>query len=149
MKQKIYLLGIFSTLVLITGTLLKLSHMPGAGVMFTLGIFFMVIVFLPAAFINNYKNSQDNPNPYLHIISYITCLVIFTSMLFKVMHWPYAGHLLMIALPFPFVVFLPVWLYFTSRMKNFDINNTIFVLFLLALHAVFSALLALNIPVSA
>jgi hypothetical protein len=70
-------------------------------------------------------------------------------MLFKVMHWPYAGHLLMISLPFPFVVFLPVWLYFTARIKNFNINNTIFVLFLLALHAVFSALLALNIQASA
>ena len=51
----------------------------------------------------------------------------------------------LIAVPFPFVVFLPVWLYVTSKIKNFDINNTIFVLFLLALQAVFSVLLALNV----
>jgi hypothetical protein len=66
-------------------------------------------------------------------------------MLFKIQHWPFAGYLVLIAVPFPFVVFLPVWLYVTSRIKNFDINNTVFVLFLLALQAVFSVLLALNV----
>jgi len=51
----------------------------------------------------------------------------------------------MIAVPFPFVIFLPVWLFVTSKIEKFEINNTIFVLFLLALHAVFTALLSLNV----
>jgi hypothetical protein len=66
-------------------------------------------------------------------------------MLFKIQHWPFAGYAVLIGVPFPFVVFLPVWLYQTSKIKNFDINNTIFVLFLLALQSVFSVLLALNV----
>jgi len=66
-------------------------------------------------------------------------------MLFKILHWPFAGYLVLIAIPFPFIVFLPVWLYVTSKIKNFDINNTIYVLFLLALQAVFSVLLAMNV----
>ena len=61
-------------------------------------------------------------------------------MLFKIQHWPGAGKLLMIALPFPYVVFLPVFLAVTSRNKSFSINNTVFVLFLLAGISVFSVL---------
>jgi hypothetical protein len=66
-------------------------------------------------------------------------------MLFKVMHWPGAGKALMIALPFPYVVFLPVFLAVTAKDKSFSIYNTIYVLFLLAGISVFTALLALNV----
>ncbi len=66
-------------------------------------------------------------------------------MLFKVMHWPGAGKALMIALPFPYVVFLPVFLAVTAKDKSFSIYNTVYVLFLLAGISVFSALLALNV----
>jgi hypothetical protein len=66
-------------------------------------------------------------------------------MLFKIQHWPYAGVGLLIALPFPYIVFLPVFLVVTSKNKNFNIYNTVFVLLLLALNSVFSALLSLNV----
>ena len=61
------------------------------------------------------------------------------------MHWPYAGILLTITLPFPYVVFLPVFLGVTSKDKNFNIYNTVFVLILLALNSVFLGLLSLNV----
>ena len=46
---------------------------------------------------------------------------------------------------FPYIVFLPVFLAVTSKNKNFNIYNTVFVLLLLALNSVFAALLALNV----
>jgi hypothetical protein len=66
-------------------------------------------------------------------------------MLFKIQHWPYAGTLLTIAIPFPYVVFLPVFIATTAKNKNFNIYNTVFVLMLLAASSVLSALLALNV----
>jgi hypothetical protein len=45
-------------------------------------------------------------------------------------------------------VFLPVFLVVTSKNKNFNIYNTVFVLLLLALNSVFSARLALNVSKS-
>ena len=61
------------------------------------------------------------------------------------MHWPFAGTMLTIALIFPYVVFLPVFLVTTSKNKNFNIYNTVFVLLLLAATSVLSALLSLNV----
>lgn len=145
MKQKIYILGVVTSLIIFIGVILKVNHFPGAGIMLTLGIGSLVLIFLPLALISNYKNEEIRPNKSLHIVTYLTCFVVFTSMLFKIQHWPLTNILLMIALPFPYIVFLPVFLAVTTKNKNFNIYNTIFVLFLLALNSVFSGLLALNV----
>ena len=145
MKQKIYILGIVTSMIMVTGSMFKVNHWPGAGILLTIGAFLLVFLFLPLALFNHFKVHGNAQNRLLYIVIWVTCLVIFSGMHFKIMHWPYAGHILMIAIPFPFVVFLPVWLSVTSKIKNFEINNTIFILFLLAMQAVFSALLSLNV----
>lgn len=145
MKQKIYLYGLLTVLIIVIGTIFKINHMPGAGIMITFGIISLVLIFIPASLINNYRSGGNRQNLILYIITWITCLITFTAMLFKVQHWPFAGTLLTIALPFPYVVFLPVFLLITSKNKSFNTYNTVFVLFLLALNSVFSCLLALNV----
>jgi hypothetical protein len=145
MKQKIYILGIITTIIICTGVVLKVNHWPAAGILITAGILILVLVFFPVALINNYKSVGNTQNRLLYIVTYITCFVVFIGMLFKLMHWPYAGIGLLIALPFPYIVFLPVFLVVTSKNKNFNIYNTVFVLLLLALNSVFSALLSLNV----
>jgi hypothetical protein len=145
MKQKIYILGVVTTLITFTGAIFKVNHWPGAGILLMLGLVTLALVFIPAALINQYKAEESKESLPLYIVTGITCLVVFIAMLFKIQHWPYAGVLLTIALPFPYVVFLPVFLAVTAKNKNFNIYNTVFVLFLLALNSVFAALLALNV----
>jgi hypothetical protein len=145
MKQKTYILGLASALIIFAGILFKVNHWAGAGIMLTLGFVALVLLFLPAALIDHYNDGETERNRLLHIVTYITCFVVFTSMLFKIQHWPFAGIFILVALPFPFVVFLPVFLTVTSKNKNFNIYNLVFVLMLLALVSVFSALLSLNV----
>jgi hypothetical protein len=145
MKQKIYILGLISAIIISTGLILKVEHWPLAQIFIASGILILVVIFLPAALINSYKAEGNKQNRLLYIVTFITCFVVFTGMLFKIQHWPFAGTALLIALPFPYVVFLPVFLAVTSKNKNFNIYNTVFVLLLLALNSVFSCLLALNV----
>jgi hypothetical protein len=145
MKQKIYILGVITAIIICTGIILKVNHWPTAGILITAGTLILILIFFPAALINNYKAEGNTHNRLLYIVTYITCFVVFTAMLFKIQHWPLAGTLLTIALPFPYIVFLPVFLTVTSKNKNFNIYNTVFVLLLLALNSVFSALLSLNV----
>jgi hypothetical protein len=145
MKQKIYILGLITAIIISTGIILKVNHWPAAGILIIAGILILVFLFLPAALINSYKAEGNNQNRLLYIVTWITCFVVFIAMLFKIMHWPYAGIGLFIALPFPYIVFLPVFLIVTSNNKNFNVYNTVFVLLLLALNSVFSALLSLNV----
>jgi hypothetical protein len=145
MKQKIYSLGLIATLLILAGSIFKIQHWPGAGILITIGIATIVLVFLPLALINSYKSLKKEGYKLLYIITWITCFVIFTAMLFKIQHWPFAGTALFIALPFPYLVFLPVFLYVTGKDSSFNIYNTIYVLFLLVVNSVFSALLSMNI----
>ena len=145
MKQKIYILGVVTVITVFTGAIFKVNHYPGAGILLTSGLASLVLLFLPSALINHYRSEESRKSRALYIVTYITCFVVFTGMLFKLMHWPYAGTILTIALPFPYVVFLPVFIAVTSKDKNFNIYNTVFVLLLLALNSVFSGLLALNV----
>ena len=146
MKQKIYILGIVSSMIMVTGSMFKVNHWPAAGILLTIGAFLLVFLFLPAGSFQSLQGSREcskQASVHCHMgylprdIQCVCILKLCTG------HMP--GHILMIAIPFPFVVFLPVWLYVTSKIKNFDINNTIFILFLLAMQAVFSALLSLNV----
>ena len=145
MKQKIYILGLISAMIISTGVIFKVNHWPAAGIMITAGTLILVLLFFPTALISSYKAEGNKQNRLLYIVTYITCFVVFTGMLFKIMHWPNAGVALLIALPFPYIVFLPVFLIVTSKNKNFNIYKTVFVLLLLALNSVFSALLSLNV----
>jgi len=145
MKQKIYILGVVTVLIIFLGTIFKVNHWPGAGWMLITGITSLVLLFLPVAVMNHYKAHGNKQNLLLHIVTWLTGFVVFTSMLFKVLHWPYAGTILTVGLIFPYVVFLPVFIITVSKNRNFNIYNTVFVLFLLALNSVFSALLALNV----
>ncbi|MFN2313451.1 MAG: hypothetical protein ABR531_03280 [Bacteroidales bacterium] len=145
MKQKIYITGVITTMIVFLGGIFKVNHWPGAGIMLTLGMLMLIFLFLPLALINHYKAEGNRQNLLLYIVTWLTCLVVFGSMLFKIQHWPGAGKLLMISLPFPYVVFLPVFLAITAKNKSFSIHNTVFVLFLLSGISVFSVLLSLNV----
>jgi hypothetical protein len=145
MKQKIYTVGLATLILVFLGGISKINHWPGAGIMLTIGMLIFIFAFLPLALMNNYKAEGNRQNLSLYIVTWITCLVVFGSMLFKIQHWPGAGKLLIIAIPFPYVVFLPVFLAVTGRNKSFNIYNTVFVLFLLSGISVFSVLLSLNV----
>lgn len=145
MKQKLYIFGLVTSLIIFTGIIFKVNHWPGAGWLLAIGLTLLAVFFIPAALVNNYRSQTTEKNLLLYIVTGLTCLVLFIAMLFKIQHWPGAGKALSIAIPFPYVVFLPVFLAVTSRNKNFNIYNTVFVLLLLAMISVFSALLALNV----
>ncbi|HUX58844.1 MAG TPA: hypothetical protein VMV77_17870 [Bacteroidales bacterium] len=145
MKQKIYIVGLVTTLLVFIGTIFKVNHFPGAGIMLTLGLLGLVFLFLPLALISHYRSDDSNKSKILYIVTWVTCFVVFISMLFKIQHWPFASILLTIALPLPYVLFLPVFLNVTSKNKNFNIYNTVAVLLLLAINSIFAALLALNV----
>jgi len=145
MKQKIYFLGLVTTLITLLGVMFKVNHFPGAGIMIAFGIISFVLIFLPVALRNHYGTEGNRQNSFLYFITWLTGFVVFSGMLFKIMHWPGAGFIMTLAIPFPYVVFLPIFLVVTSRDKNFNIYNTVYVLFLLSVVSVLSAMLALDV----
>jgi hypothetical protein len=142
MKQKLYILGYITLAVIIMGVVFKVNHFPGAGYMLIAGITTFTLIFMPLALADNYKSSEKPDSKLFYIVTWLTVFVVFTAMLFKIQHWQYAGLLLAVSLPFPYLVFLPVFLATAARREKASIFNTVMVLLLLVLNTVFSGLLS-------
>jgi len=145
MKQRLYILGLATAVIIFLGIVFKVSHWPGASILLFGGITILVLAFMPLALISCYKAEGDKRKRLLYIVTWLTSFVIFTAMLFKIQHWPGSGWLMLIAIPFPFVVFLPVFLLSGSGDTRENIYNTVSVLFLLMIISCFTGLLALNV----
>jgi hypothetical protein len=145
MKKSIYFPGIVCTTLMLFGCMFKIMHWPGANIMLILSVFLFCFYFLPVALIANYKGQESPKNRSLHIVTFVVFFICVMGVLFKVMHWPGAGMLLIISLPLPFVLFLPVYLYSTRNEKKENNINFLGLMFGLTFLAVFSVLLALSI----
>ena len=145
MKKLIYISGIVSANLMLLGSICKVQHWPGAGILLTLSIFLFCFIFLPFALLSSYKNSSPRKYKSLYIITFIVFAIVFVGALFKVQHWPGSQYFLVIGVPLPFVLFLPVYLIQTRKEKNYSIVNFMGIMFGMVFVAVFSALLALNV----
>ncbi len=81
---------------------------------------------------------------WLHFVTFVAFAISLTAALFKIMHWPGAGVLLVFGIPLPFVIFLPVYLYSTRNVKNQSPAYALGVMFGLTFLAVFSVMLSLR-----
>ncbi len=145
MKKAIFISGLVSANMLLLGALMKVLHLSGAGVMLTFSILLFSFGFLPFALVSSYKNQEKRMYKWLYIVTFLVFGIDLVGALFKILHWPGSGILMLVGIPLPFLVFLPVYLYQTSKNKEKSVQNNLGVMFGLTFLAVFSVFLALNI----
>lgn len=144
MKRIAIITGIISIILVSLGSVAKVMHWPGAGITLTLGIFILAFIFSPTALRNSFKNNGSK-SAFFYVTIWFATALLFVSALFKIMHWPGAGFLLINGSLFPFIVLIPILLIYTRKNQLFSISNLIVVLLFLAYLGVTATFLALNI----
>lgn len=145
MKKSVYFSGISCAILMLFGCVAKIMHWPGADVMIVLSVFLFCFWFLPAGLMNSYSALPIQKMKTLHIASFFVFFICMMGVLFKVMHWPGAGILLLPGLMLPFVVFLPMYLYHTREEEKTGNKNFFALTIGLIFLAVFSVFLAMSI----
>lgn len=145
MKKLIYIAAIADLNIILFGAIFKVLHWPGAQILLTLGVFLFCFLVFPVMLLNHYRTLQNHAKCWLYIVIYITVIVDFTGMIFKILHWPGAGYMLIFALLLPFVVFMPVYIYFHQKSETKSYTEFGAVMALLIYVAVISVFLALNV----
>ncbi len=145
MKKTIYISGIIIANLLLIGSIFKINHWPGANIALTLSLLALSFWFIPAALLNNYKAQKEKNKKWLYISTFISFFIVFVAALFKILHWPGAGLLILIGVPIPFLLFLPVYIYHSIRDKEQSPVNFTGVILGLTFVAVYSVLLAVNV----
>jgi len=109
MKNFTYLFGLSSAILTIIGSILKRFHLPGSGILITVGMLLVVLVFLPLYFIVNHREQPERKNPVYAIVGYLTIALLLAGATFKIMHWPGAGYMLYASVGFLLLGFVPLY----------------------------------------
>ena len=109
MKNFTYLFGLTAALVAILGAFFKRMHWPGAGILITAGIVLVILVFLPLYFVINYREQAEKKNPLYAIVGYLTLAFLLAGAIFKIQHWPGAGHIIEVSLAILIIGFIPLY----------------------------------------
>ncbi len=145
MKNRIYYLGMLTTLIIVSGCLFKIMHVAGAGILLSAGLLGFALMFLPLAVVNLYRSEVNRRQRLFYILTGIVLAANAIGVLFKVMHWSGAGPLLLITLPLPFLVLLPYFLLMHPDEKRVNYKNFVAILFFFAYDASVAALLSTSV----
>jgi hypothetical protein len=126
MKMTMKITGNVSLVLLALGTVMKLFQWTGASIALVLGFVLLCLVFFPAAIYANYKETKANASKLLHISILIGGMLFMAGVLFKVMHWPAAGLLLLAGWVFILFIFLPVLLFVKIKQSDSRREKLIF-----------------------
>lgn len=91
MKRTLKISGFVSIGLLMTASILKTFHLPGAGAAYVLGGVFFSLIFLPLMIIFSVKNNVSKNEKWVVSLGFVLGMVACLGVLFKVMHWPYAN----------------------------------------------------------
>jgi hypothetical protein len=110
MKKLTFGFGLTSTFLLLAGTIFKLMHWPGASAIITLGVGLLVLGYLPMILSHKLKESGKDER-LMHVLGFLGLSVTSVGVLFKIMHWPGAGVLLMSGMSVLAFGYVPVYFY--------------------------------------
>ena len=111
MKTTMKISGNISLAMLGFGTIFKIMHWPGAGITLSFGFLVLCLMFLPMVLYTNYKNETKKQNLFLHVFALIGGITFMAGVLFKIMHWPGSGVILMVGYLSLLFLFLPTLLF--------------------------------------
>jgi len=131
MKNFTYLFGLTSAIITIVGSLFKKMHWPGAGILITVGLVLIVLVFLPLYFITNYREQAEKKNPIYAIVGYLTLALLLAGAVFKIMHWPGAGKMIYASIGFLLIGFVPLYVVNAFQRSGKEKANLPYIVMLL------------------
>jgi hypothetical protein len=110
MKTTMKISGVAGTVMFGFAALFKIQHWPGAAILMTLGALTLALVFLPSALSVLWKETHNTKRLFLFISAFVTGACFVAGTLFKINHWPGAGHILILGTVSGILLFIPALL---------------------------------------
>ena len=122
----LYLTGLIAGMLSILGTLFKIQHFPGASILLTLGLGTLALVFLPLYASVKKKEAESKNEKFnyrLVIGGVIAGALVLIGAMFKIMHWPGAGIVILVSWSLVAIILLPMLVMTQLKQKENKINN--------------------------
>ncbi|MCB9044935.1 MAG: hypothetical protein H6550_02225 [Chitinophagales bacterium] len=125
MKKLMIISGASAAFILLTGSLFKLAHWPGAGILFVTGMVLFSLLFLPVLFLLKTKEAGSARDKVVLTTGTLVGILYCLSALFLVMHWPGARIMWISTLTLSFFVLLPVYFFNGIRKPETKLNTIV------------------------
>ncbi len=139
MKKFMYNLGIVAPTMVIIGTLLKIQHLPGSGLLMVLGLSLLALIYLPVFVTIRIRDTRKKGlavNIPMYVFGLIAGIMVILGAMFKVMHWPGAGTMLTLSSIIAVVVFIPILVINALRDKENQVQSFTTLIFVLSFIAI-------------
>ena len=109
-----FLAGIFFLL----GILFKVQHWPGAGILLLLSAVISVLFLIPSMLVSLLRDPENKTKRPVYFIGAASLILYITGFLFKIMHWPGAGLLLLGGMFLLFVIAFPLYTHISWKEEK-------------------------------
>jgi len=148
MKKFMYILGMIAPAMLITGTIFKIQHWPGAGVLLTLSLFLLGAIYLPVFVmvkIRDTRKEGKRVNMPMYVFGLIAGIIFIAGALFKIMHWPGASIMITLSGFVTVFIFIPILVVQALKDKENQVQNFTILIFVLCFVAITFMMYALRV----
>lgn len=123
-RKKLFLFvsAFLAGMCFILGTLFKIQHWSGAGIIITLAAFFGIFFFVPALLASKLQDQENKSKKLIYILGAIGLICYIAGMFFKIQHWPLAVMLMFFGMIILCVIVFP-WYTWISWKEESHINT--------------------------
>ena len=117
-KLFLFISAFLTGICFILGTLFKVQHWPGAGIIITLAILFGILFFVPALLVSKIRDLEKKSMKPVYIFGSIGMICYAGGMLCKIQHWPLAGTLMVSGMIILCIITFPWYTWLTWKEEN-------------------------------
>ena len=128
----------------ILGTLFKIQHWPGAGIILTLAAISGIIFFIPAMLISRVRDQENKAKRPIYILGAVGIIFYVAGLFFKIQHWPLAGAFMVLGVILLCFIAFPWYTWFTWKEENHISAKFFYLIIGILLIMVPGALVSLN-----
>lgn len=139
MKKLMYLLGTIAPSLLIIGTIFKIMHWPGSGILLVISLFLLGAIYLPVFVSVKIRDTRKNGKPVnmpMYIFGLIGGIVFIAGAMFKIMHWPGAGVMVILSAIVIVAVFIPILVIQALKDKENQVQNFTVLIYVMSFVAI-------------
>lgn len=125
MKKTLNISGLLAAGFTFLGSVLKILHMPGAGISFVLGVGFFSLIFLPLMIALKFRDEGTKTDKWVLSFGFLVGIITSLGFLFKLMSWPGANILMLTGLVSFTFVYVPLYFFTRVRRPELRFNTTV------------------------
>jgi hypothetical protein len=147
-KLFLFISAFLAGMCFILGTLFKIQHWSGAGIIITLAALFGILFFIPALLVSKLQDQENKFKKPVYILGAIGLICYVGGMFCKIQHWPLATTLMVLGMIILCVIVFPWYTWNSWREESHISPRFLYMVIGLLLIIVPVALINLNLQYS-